>query len=98
MLLPNLLDGNQVQQGHDFKLAPQLSLVHQAHLNAFVPPASRDWHAYEWQPGDYVCHFAGCPIHEPECRAKMEAMAAQAAQPRLEGQAPGGPIRLTLEL
>ena len=33
----------------------------QAHLNAFVPPASNDWSAHEWRPGDFVRHFAGCP-------------------------------------
>merc|ERR1711974_252349 len=31
----------------DFRLPPEVALVHQAHLNAFVPPASRDWSAYE---------------------------------------------------
>ena len=33
----------------------------QAQFNAFVPPASVDWMAYEWRPGDFVRHFAGCP-------------------------------------
>lgn len=36
----------------------------QAHFNAFVPPASVDWMAYEWRPGDFVRHFAGCPWQE----------------------------------
>ncbi len=37
----------------------QVVFVHQAVMNAFVPPASRDWFAYEWREGDLIKHFAG---------------------------------------
>ncbi len=59
----------------DFRLPPEVAFVHQAHLNAFVPPASRDWFAYEWQPGDFVRHFAGCPWQEKHCLGLMEETA-----------------------
>jgi len=75
MLGPELFDEHDVFRG-DFALKPEVVLVHQAHLNAFVPPASHDWQAYEWQRGDFICHFAGCPFREPEC----EMMIMQAAQ------------------
>merc|ERR1719420_548782 len=65
----------------DLALPPEVSLVHQAHLNAFVPPASRDWHAYEWQPGDFVRHFAGCPWQEKPCLAMMEETARITSAP-----------------
>jgi hypothetical protein len=45
--------------------------MHQRHLNAFVPPASKDWQAYEWQPGDFIRHFAGCPWQERVCLDMM---------------------------
>ena len=44
---------------------PKTSNRCQAHLNAFVPPASNDWSAHEWRRGDFVRHFAGCPWQEP---------------------------------
>ena len=56
----------------DFDMCPQTKLVHQAHLNAFVPPASTDWHAYEWQEGDFAKHFAGCPWQEQPCLSMIE--------------------------
>jgi hypothetical protein len=56
----------------DFALPPQIQFMHQRHLNGFVPPASRDWQAYEWQPGDFVRHFAGCPWQEWPCLDMMK--------------------------
>ncbi|CAD7939488.1 unnamed protein product [Amoebophrya sp. A120] len=52
---------------HDFQLPPEVRFVHQKHLNAFVPPASKDWGGYEWQVGDFARHFAGCPWQEKPC-------------------------------
>eukprot|EP00931_Biecheleriopsis_adriatica_P120020 TRINITY_DN95172_c0_g1_i1.p1 TRINITY_DN95172_c0_g1~~TRINITY_DN95172_c0_g1_i1.p1 ORF type:complete len:368 (-),score=70.59 TRINITY_DN95172_c0_g1_i1:41-1144(-) len=68
----------------DFSLPPEVVLTHQAHLNAFVPPASRDWSAYEWQPGDFVRHFAGCPWQEAHCLGLMRETAAYAQQQMLQ--------------
>jgi len=53
ILMPGLLDSSK-----PFTYPPEVGFVHQRHLNAFVPPASRDWLAYEWQPGDFIRHFA----------------------------------------
>ena len=55
----------------DFRIPSESLFLHQAHLNAFVPPASRDWQAYEWRHGDYARHFAGCPWQERPCLDKM---------------------------
>lgn len=63
----------------DFQFPREVALVHQAHLNAFVPPASRDWSAYEWQPGDVVRHFAGCPWQEEHCLRLMHETAEYAS-------------------
>lgn len=53
-------------------LEPQLigseSRAEKAQFNAFVPPASVDWMAYEWRPGDFIRHFAGCPWQETQPR------------------------------
>lgn len=64
----------------DFQMPPEVLLMPQAHLNAFVPPASKDWMAYEWQPGDYVRHFAGCPWQEAPCLNMMRETASYAQQ------------------
>lgn len=78
MLRPGVLELEVGSQGQprDFHLPPEVALVHQAHINAFVPPASRDWSAYEWQPGDYVRHFAGCPWQEEHCLRLMRETVA----------------------
>merc|ERR1740121_368513 len=55
----------------DFRLPSEVAFLHQAHLNAFVPPASKDWQAYEWQKGDFARHFAGCPWQEAPCLNMM---------------------------
>ncbi|CAD7950429.1 unnamed protein product [Amoebophrya sp. A25] len=55
----------------DFGLPPEVVFLHQKHLNAFVPPASKDWGGYEWQPGDFARHFAGCPWQEKPCLDMM---------------------------
>ncbi|CAE7253570.1 MNN10 [Symbiodinium pilosum] len=55
----------------DFSYPPEVRLVHQAHFNAFVPPASVDWMAHEWQPSNFVRHFAGCPWQEQPCLQMM---------------------------
>ena len=68
----------------DFELPPEVVFLHQAHFNAFVPPASKDWQAYEWQPGDYIRHFAGCPWQEKPCLDKMYETADFAKQPFLK--------------
>ncbi|CAE8585883.1 unnamed protein product [Polarella glacialis] len=68
----------------DFRLPPEVAFVHQARLNGFVPPASRDWSAYEWQPGDFVRHFAGCPWQEGHCLGLMHETAALAQQQLLQ--------------
>lgn len=62
----------------DIVLPPEVALVHQAHMNGFVPPASTDWSAYEWQPGDFVRHFAGCPWQEQHCLTMMRETAPMA--------------------
>ena len=66
ILMPGLLDSTK-----PFALPTEVGFVHQKHLNAFVPPASRDWLAYEWQPGDFIRHFAGCPWQEKPCYEMM---------------------------
>jgi len=73
-LLPKVPDRSFVAT--DYSLPPEVALVHQAHLNAFVPPASNDWSAHEWRPGDFVRHFAGCPWQEPHCLDLMKETAA----------------------
>eukprot|EP00435_Cladocopium_sp_Y103_P045527 s2560_g13.t1 len=73
-LLPKVPDRNSVAS--DYSLPPEVALVHQAHLNAFVPPASNDWSAHEWRPGDFVRHFAGCPWQEAHCLGLMRETAA----------------------
>lgn len=65
----------------DFRYPLQVRLIHQAHFNAFVPPASRDWMAHEWQPGDFVRHFAGCPWQEPTCLQMMQETVVAAPLP-----------------
>ncbi|CAJ1418968.1 unnamed protein product [Effrenium voratum] len=55
----------------DFTYPREVRLVHQAHFNAFVPPASVDWMAHEWRAGDFVRHFAGCPWQEQPCLDMM---------------------------
>lgn len=61
----------------DFALPKQVVFMHQHHFNAFIPPASKDWQAYEWQPvghplgGSFIVHFAGCPWQEKPCLDKM---------------------------
>merc|ERR1712060_897849 len=70
-----LLDGQSMLRG-DFQMPPEVAYVHQAHLNAFTEPVARDWHAYQWQLGDMVLHFAGCPFQERECSTMMAATAA----------------------
>lgn len=69
-----------VDSAADFQMPPEVLLMPQAHLNAFVPPASRDWMAYEWQPGDFVRHFAGCPWQEGPCLSMMRETAEYARQ------------------
>lgn len=59
------LDIDLANEG-DFLYPKEVRLIHQAQLNAFVPPASVDWMAHEWRPGDFVRHFAGCPWQEPK--------------------------------
>ncbi|CAK0838686.1 unnamed protein product [Prorocentrum cordatum] len=78
------LDIDLADFGADFGYPPQVRLIHQAHFNAFVPPASTDWMAYEWRPGDFVRHFAGCPWQEPPCLRMMEQTALVAALPAEE--------------
>ncbi|CAK9114790.1 6-mannosyltransferase MNN10 (Bud emergence delay protein 1) (Mannan polymerase II complex MNN10 subunit) (M-Pol II subunit MNN10) [Durusdinium trenchii] len=73
-------------QDEDFTYPKEVRLVHQAHFNAFVPPASVDWMAYEWRPGDFVRHFAGCPWQEQPC-LKMMLETAQMAPLRAQEQA-----------
>ena len=51
----------------------------EAHLNAYVPPASRDWSAHEWREGDFVRHFAGCPWQDS---ALVRASATLEHKPR----------------
>jgi len=82
ILRPNLLALTPGPDGlppGDAALPPEVAFAHQAHLNAFVQPAARDWSAYEWQPGDFVRHFAGCPWQEQHCLGLMEQTAALAA-------------------
>jgi len=67
--------GNPAGPG-DFQLPSEVAFVHQAHMNGFVPPASKDWSAYEWQPGDFVRHFAGCPWQEQHCLQLMQETVA----------------------
>eukprot|EP00927_Polykrikos_kofoidii_P056776 TRINITY_DN50859_c0_g1_i1.p1 TRINITY_DN50859_c0_g1~~TRINITY_DN50859_c0_g1_i1.p1 ORF type:complete len:489 (-),score=48.01 TRINITY_DN50859_c0_g1_i1:42-1478(-) len=69
------LEVDDQKMSADFAYPSEVRLVHQAHLNAFVPPASRDWMAHEWQPGDFVRHFAGCPWQENPCLRMMEETA-----------------------
>ena len=69
----NLFDFQGPSSSHDFRLPDQVTLMHQRHLNAFVPPASKDWQAYEWQVGDFIRHFAGCPWQERVCLDMFEA-------------------------
>ena len=70
--------------GEDFSLPKEVRFLHQAHFNAFVPPASKDWQAYEWQPGDYIKHFAGCPWQERPCLDKMYEAVEYAKQQAAE--------------
>lgn len=88
VLMPSLLDGAAARSGRDFALPREVCLVHQAHLNAFVPPASRDWHAYEWRPGDFVRHFAGCRVQEAQCYQMMAETAQYAMERWPHGAAP----------
>lgn len=77
ILRPNLLELVQEPSGSvlDFALPAEVAYAHQAHLNGYVPPASRDWSAYEWKPGDFVRHFAGCPWQETHCLGLMRQTA-----------------------
>lgn len=64
----------------DYTWPAEVALVHQAHLNAYVPPASTDWSAHEWREGDFVRHFAGCPWQEPHCLGLMRETAKYSDQ------------------
>ncbi|CAJ1399905.1 unnamed protein product [Effrenium voratum] len=77
-LLPKVPERSTVAT--DYSLPKEVALVHQAHLNAFVPPASGDWSAHEWRPGDFVRHFAGCPWQESHCLSLMRETAFAAQQ------------------
>ncbi|CAK9106864.1 6-mannosyltransferase MNN10 (Bud emergence delay protein 1) (Mannan polymerase II complex MNN10 subunit) (M-Pol II subunit MNN10) [Durusdinium trenchii] len=77
-LLPKVPERAAVQT--DYVWPPEVALVHQAHLNAFVPPASNDWSAHEWRKGDFIRHFAGCPWQESHCLDLMRETAAFAQQ------------------
>lgn len=79
ILRPSLMELSEEEVPLDYRLPPEVAFVHQAHLNAFVSPASRDWSAYEWRPGDFVRHFAGCPWQEKHCLNLMQETAALAA-------------------
>ncbi|CAE7516175.1 MNN10 [Symbiodinium natans] len=68
----------------DFSYPPEVRLVHQAHFNAFVPPASVDWMAHEWRPSNFVRHFAGCPWQEQPCLQMMVETAEMAALPQTQ--------------
>eukprot|EP00439_Symbiodinium_sp_Y106_P064120 s1299_g10.t1 len=70
----------------DFSYPTEVRLVHQAHFNAFVPPASVDWMAHEWQPSNFVRHFAGCPWQEQPCLQMMMETAEMAALPQSQQQ------------
>merc|ERR1719401_2363385 len=87
LLTPGLMELGDGAQ--DLKLPAQVAFVHQAHMNAFVPPASRDWSAYEWRPGDFVRHFAGCPWQEAHCLGLMQETAMLAAAEFAGGVAAG---------
>mmetsp|Transcript_47278 Transcript_47278/g.107192 ORF Transcript_47278/g.107192 Transcript_47278/m.107192 type:complete len:277 (-) Transcript_47278:83-913(-) len=62
--------------GRDFQHIPQVAYIHQSQFNAFVKPASTDWLAYEWQVGDFIRHFAGCPWQEKPCLDMMHETVA----------------------
>eukprot|EP00928_Gymnodinium_smaydae_P074204 TRINITY_DN57272_c0_g1_i1.p1 TRINITY_DN57272_c0_g1~~TRINITY_DN57272_c0_g1_i1.p1 ORF type:complete len:487 (-),score=48.87 TRINITY_DN57272_c0_g1_i1:370-1776(-) len=74
-IVRSALDMDLAKFAEDFTYPSQVRLIHQAHFNAFVPPASVDWMAYEWRPGDFVRHFAGCPWQEPACLQMMQETA-----------------------
>eukprot|EP00929_Paragymnodinium_shiwhaense_P080922 TRINITY_DN42247_c0_g2_i3.p1 TRINITY_DN42247_c0_g2~~TRINITY_DN42247_c0_g2_i3.p1 ORF type:complete len:174 (-),score=26.60 TRINITY_DN42247_c0_g2_i3:9-500(-) len=59
----------------DVRVPDHIAPVHQSHLNAYHSGTAESWHAYAWQPGDYVIHYAGCPWDESACWEKMEASA-----------------------
>ncbi|TEB18267.1 Serine/threonine-specific protein phosphatase [Perkinsus sp. BL_2016] len=42
----------------------EVAFVFQGHLNAFHEGTAKSWNTYAWQEGDFVLHFAGCPIEE----------------------------------
>lgn len=77
MFFMEIVNGTRPDSGvfgnpeNDSSLPPEVIFLHQKHFNAFVQPAAKDWQAYEWQPGDYIKHFAGCPWQEKPCLDKM---------------------------
>eukprot|EP00913_Durusdinium_trenchii_P002331 g2153.t1 len=67
----------------DFTYPKEVRLVHQAHFNAFVPPASVDWMAYEWRPGDFSWSL---PFLQEQPCLKMMLETAQMAPLRAQEQ------------
>ena len=51
----------------------EVAFVFQGDLNAFHVGTAKSWNTYAWQEGDFVLHFAGCPIEESYCESLMKA-------------------------
>jgi len=56
----------------DFAWAGHLRTVHQRAINLYTEGTARSWGASAWTPGDFVVHFAGCPLAESSCWRRFE--------------------------
>lgn len=61
---------------HDFKWAGNLRTVPQQALNSYTPEVAREWGAEAWRAGDFILHFAGCPLRREACMRNFTEAAA----------------------
>jgi len=57
------------------EIPSEIAIIHQSHFNAYHSGTAESWHAYAWQPGDYIIHYAGCPWDVEFCWNKIAASA-----------------------
>jgi len=57
------------------EIPSEIAMIHQSHFNAYHSGTAESWHAYAWQPGDYIIHYAGCPWDVEFCWNKIAASA-----------------------
>merc|ERR1712196_430655 len=60
----------------DFQWASTFRVVHQHAMNLYTSGSAAQWGATAWTPGDFIIHFAGCPMTESECWRRFTEQSA----------------------